>query len=174
MGDIGFKLAKKAYAALGMKIYYHDAIRKSKEQEDVVEATFCSTLVELVQTADCVVLLVPFAGRKLVTADLLSNFKKGSRFINVARGQLVDEEALADALESGHISAAGLDVHADEPNVNKRLGQMRNVSLTCHNGGGAAETRVEFERLVMENADRLLTGKEPLTPVNLHLMKHLN
>ena len=157
-----------------MKIYYHDAIRKSKEREEGVQATFCSTLVELVATADCVVLLVPFAGRTIVTADLLSKFKKGSRFINVARGPLIDEEALADALDSGHISAAGLDVHADEPNINKRLGQMRNVSLTCHNGGGAVETRAEFERLVMENVDRGLTGREPLTPVNLHLMKHLN
>ena len=174
MGVIGFKLAQKAYAALGMKIYYHDVVRKSREQEDAVAATFCSTIDELVETADCTVLVVPFAGQQLVTADLLSKFKKGSRFINVARGPLVDEEALADALGSGHISAAGLDVHADGTNVNKRLGQMHNVSMTCHNGGGAVETRSEFERLAMENVDRVLSGKEPLTPVNRHLMARLD
>ena len=174
MGVIGFKLAKKAHAALGMKIYYHDLVQKSKEHEEAIAATFCSTIVELVETADCIVLVVPFAGQQLVTADLIAQFKKGSRFINVARGPLVDEEALADALESGHLSAAGVDVHADEPNVNKRLGQMRNVSLTCHNGGGAVETRIEFERLAMENVDRVLSGKEPLTPVNQHLMANLN
>ena len=174
MGNIGFKLARKAYAALDMKIYYHDAVRKPEDQEAAVEARFCPTIEELVATADCVVLVIPMAVRKVITRELLSKFKRGARFINVARGPLVDEEALADALESGHISAAGLDVHEDEPNVKKRLAQMRNVTMTCHNGGGAIETRINFERLAMENVDRVLTGREPLTPVNAHLLKALH
>lgn len=171
MGNIGFKLAKKAYAAFDMKIHYYDIVRKPEDQEADVNAKFCPSIEELVASSDCIVLVIPLAGQKVITAELLSRFKKGSRFINVARGALVDEEALADALERGDISAAGLDVHEDEPNVNKRLAQMPNVTMTCHNGGGAVETRIEFERLAMENVDRVLTGREPLTPVNLHLMR---
>ena len=171
MGNIGFKLAKKAYAALDMKIYYHDAIRKPGDQEAAVEARFCPTLEELVAVSDCVVLIIPMAGRKVITKELLSKFKRGARLINVARGPLVDEEALADALDSGHLSAAGLDVHEDGPNVNKRLAQTPNVTMTCHNGGGAIETRINFERLAMENVDRVLTGREALTPVNAQLLK---
>lgn len=171
MGSIGFKLAKKAHAALGMSIHYYDIARKPEDQEAAVEATFCPTIEELVESSDCIVLVIPLAGQKVITAGLLSHFKQGSRFINVARGALVDEEALAEALESGRISAAGLDVHENEPNVNKRLAQMPNVTMTCHNGGGAVETRMEFERLAMENVDCVLTGRESLTPVNLHLMR---
>lgn len=174
MGTIGFKLAVKARLAFGMEIAYYDVVRKSKEQEKQVEARFYESIEELVAAADCVVLVIPFAGRQLVNKELISKFKKGSSFVNVARGQLVDEEALADALESGHLAAAGLDVHADEPHVNERLASMRNVTLTSHNGGGAVETRIEFERLSMENVLRVLSDKEPLTPVNLHMMKMRN
>ena len=174
LGGIGLKIAKKAYAALGMSIRYYDIARKPKDQEESVDAQFCSTIDELIGTSDCIVLAIPLAGEKIITADLLSKFKTGSRFVNIARGPLVDEEALADALESGQLSAAGLDVHVDEPNVSKRLAQMRNVAMTCHNGGGAVETRMDFERLAMENVDRVLSGKAPLTPVNQHLMNTSN
>ena len=171
LGNIGYTIAKKAYAALGVKILYHDLYRKGEDQEKAVEAKFCETIDELVSLADCTVLATPFRGQKLITADLLKKFKKGSRFVNIARGTLVDEEALADALDSGHLLAAGLDVHFDEPNVNPRLGKMRNVSVTCHNAGGALETRIGFERLAMENVMKILKGEEPLTPVNKHMMK---
>ena len=171
LGNIGFTIAKKAYAGFGMRIFYHDLYRKSEKQEKEIEATFCSTLDELVGASDCVLVATPFGGHKLITASLLSKFRKGSRFVNIARGTLVDEDALADALESGHLFAAGLDVHFDEPNVNRRLGQMRNVSVTCHNAGGSEETRAGFERLSMENVMRVLSGQEALTPVNKHMMK---
>ena len=171
MGNIGFTIAKKTYAAFGVKIYYHDLYRKSAEQESAVEATFCSTLDKLLAVGDCVVLATPFGGKKLITPDLLKKFKNGARFVNIARGTLVDEEALAGALDSGHLLAAGLDVHFNEPNVNLRLAKMRNVSVTCHNAGGAVETRIGFERLAMENVGRVLSGQEALTPVNKRMMK---
>ncbi|KAJ5973401.1 hypothetical protein N7481_010611 [Penicillium waksmanii] len=171
LGNIGYTIARKAYACFGMKIYYQDLYRKSKEQEEAINASFCETLNELLAVSDCVVLATPFGGSKLITKETLARFKKGSKFVNIARGSLVDESALVDALKSGHLSAVGLDVHENEPNVNKVLTQMRNVTLTAHTAGGAAETQIGFERLSMENIQRVLTGQEALTPVNKHLMK---
>ncbi|KAJ5098447.1 hypothetical protein N7532_005448 [Penicillium argentinense] len=171
LGNIGYTIARKAYACFGMKIYYHDLYRKSSEQEKAVGASFCESLDDLLAAADCVVLATPFGGSKLITRENLSKFKRGAKFVNIARGALVDEIALVDALKSGQLSAAGLDVHEHEPNVNKELARMRNVTLTAHTAGGAAETQIGFERLSMENIQRVLTGQEPLTPVNKHLLK---
>ncbi|KAJ5897874.1 hypothetical protein N7504_008162 [Penicillium tannophilum] len=172
LGNIGYTIARKAYACFGMKIYYQDIYRKSNEQEQAIGASYCATLDELLAAADCIVLATPFGGSKLITKDTLAKFKKGSKFVNIARGTLVDEAALVDALKSGHLSAAGLDVHENEPNVNKDLIKMQNVTLTSHTAGGAAETQIGFERLAMENVQRVLTGQEPLTPVNKHLIKN--
>ena len=71
--------------------------------------------------------------------------KKGSRIINTARGQVLNEDALVSALQSGHISAAGLDVHYHEPQVSKELAAMPQVTLTTHIAGGALNTRINFE-----------------------------
>ncbi|KAJ5713317.1 uncharacterized protein N7483_010498 [Penicillium malachiteum] len=172
LGNIGYTIARKAYACFGMKIYYQDLYRKSAEQEQAVGASFCETLDELLAVADCIVLATPFGGSKLITKEVLAKFKRGAKFINIARGKLVDEVALVDALKSGHLSAASLDVHENEPHVNEDLRNMRNVTLTAHNtAGGAAETQIGFERLAMENVQCVLTGQEPLTPVNKHLIK---
>ena len=125
----------------------------------------------MLHASDCVLIATPFAGKTLITAPTLAKFKPGSRFVNIARGGLVDEDALADALESGHLHAAGLDVHAREPLVSERLRDLWNVTLTSHTAGGAMETYVEFERLAMENVERVLNGEEALTGVNRHLMR---
>ena len=98
--------------------------------------------------------------------------KKGSRLVNIARGTLIDEKALTDALESGHLYAVGLDVHEDEPHVNPRLAASRRATLTCHNAGGAFETTSGFEELAMRNVLAVLGGEAPLTPVNKHLFKN--
>lgn len=124
----------------------------------------------LTQT-DCLVLATPstFSGRPFLTADVISLLPRGARFVNIARGSLVDEDALANALEEGHLAAAALDVHAHEPRVCERFARMDNVLLTSHTGGGVVETRHGFERLAMENVERVLLGMEALTPVNKHL-----
>jgi lactate dehydrogenase-like 2-hydroxyacid dehydrogenase len=166
MGNIGYTIATKAYKCFGVKIVYYDLYPKTPEQEKAIEATRIETLDGMLAVSDCVVLATPGAGgKKVIDAETLAKFKKGSRLVNIARGTLVDEEALADALESGHLCAAGLDVHDNEPHVNARL-VKRNVSLTCHNAGGAIETNVGFEALAMQNIEAVLTGKAPLTPVN--------
>ncbi|KAJ5122318.1 hypothetical protein N7448_003450 [Penicillium atrosanguineum] len=171
LGNIGYTIARKAYACFGMKIYYQDLYRKPTEQENAIGASFCQTLDDLLAVADCIVLATPFGGSKLITKETLAKFKKGSKFVNIARGTLVDEDALVGALKSGHLSAVGLDVHDSEPNVNKELAKMRNVTLTAHTAGGAAETMIGFERLSMENVQHVLTGQEALTPVNKHMFK---
>jgi lactate dehydrogenase-like 2-hydroxyacid dehydrogenase len=153
-----------------MKIYYHSLNRKSEEQEQTVAATFCPSKEELVAQCDCIILAVPFTGKQIIDAALLEHFKPGSRFVNIARGKLVDEDALVAALESGRLLAAGLDVHANEPHVHPQLLTMRNVTLTCHIAGWTIDTMATFERLAMENIERVLAGQEPLTPVNQHLL----
>lgn len=163
-----------------MRIAYFDIARKPADVEAALGATFHPTLAGLLGAADCVVLCAPASpdGRPLITAETLGYFKPGARFVNVARGSLVDEEALADAVEQGVLGAAALDVHGDEPRVNQRLAAMARgvegdgpgmgrVMLTCHNAGGTVETHVGFEELSMRNVMGVLQGKGALTPVNL-------
>lgn len=173
MGNIGYTIAMKAYKAFEVKIVYNDLYQKSPEQEALIEATFYRNLDEMLAISDCVVIATPGAsGKKLIDAVRLKQMKAGSRLVNIARGSLVDEEALADAIESGHLVAAGLDVHENEPRVSPRLANLRSVTLTCHNAGGAIETNVGFEALAMKNIQAVLTGQEPLTPVNKHMLKN--
>ncbi|KAF2707097.1 hypothetical protein K504DRAFT_492645 [Pleomassaria siparia CBS 279.74] len=147
------------------------ALRKDKALEDEVKATFYEDLDDMLAVSDCVVLATPFFGEKLITGPRLSKFKKGSRFVNIARGTLVDENALVDVLKSGHIFAAGLDVHENEPHVHPEFCKMRNVSLTCHNAGGSWDTASGFESLAMQNIEAFLLEGKALTPVNAHLVQ---
>ncbi|QSZ31242.1 hypothetical protein DSL72_000805 [Monilinia vaccinii-corymbosi] len=172
LGNIGYNIARKAYLAFGMKILYHDIIRKNPSQEADIEARFFCNLDEMLALSDCVVLATPAPpdGRKFLDRQRLSKFKEKSRFVNIARGVLVDETALAEAVESGKLVGVGLDVHEHEPRVNDRLKASRNVTLTSHNAGGTLETHIGFEELSMKNIDAFLKGKEPLTPVNKHFI----
>ncbi|CAO1601710.1 MAG: hypothetical protein LQ349_000025 [Xanthoria aureola] len=173
LGNIGYAIALKAYAAFGMKILYHDIVRKRREQEDLVQAEFHSDIDSMLRETDCLLLATPstLGGRPFLTSELIAQLPRGARFVNIARGSLVDEDALAEALESGQLAAAGLDVHASEPHVNARMVNMPNVTMTCHTGGGAVETKTAFEQLAMENVERILKGMEALTAVNGHLIK---
>ena len=171
LGNIGYAIAQKAYTTFGMRILYNDTNRKPREREEAVHATFYQSLDDMLGISDCVLIAIPSSGKALVTASTLAKFKRGSRLVNIARGKLVDEAALADAIESGHVSAAGLDVHFDEPNVSKRLVRSLNVTVTSHTGGGAFETIVGFERLAMQNVEKVLNGEPAITGVNEHRMK---
>lgn len=172
LGKIGYLIAKKAQLAFDMKIIYYDVLRKSTDVETDLKATFYPDLATMLSHSDCVVLATPSSPdrSKLISRSALSHFKQGSRFVNIARGSLVDEEALIEALETGRISAAMLDVHEQEPKVNEKMARMRNVTLTCHNAGGTLETHYGFEKVSMENIEAVLKGGEPISPVNLHLM----
>jgi lactate dehydrogenase-like 2-hydroxyacid dehydrogenase len=136
LGNIGLRIAQKAYLAFGMKIHYHDLVKKSDEVERSIDASYVETLDELLATADCIVLATPFGGKKLIDAETLTKFKRGSRFVNIARGTLVDEEALVQAIKSEHLFAVGLDVFENEPNVHPELRSLHQATITCHNAGG--------------------------------------
>jgi lactate dehydrogenase-like 2-hydroxyacid dehydrogenase len=155
-----------------MNILYHDVVRKLPPQEAELAAVFYPDLNEMLAVSDCVILATPASpgGKRLITKERLECFKHGGRFVNIARGSLVDEEALADAVVSGRLVGVGLDVHEHEPNVNGRLKGLRQVTLTAHNAGGTLQTHMGFEGLAMRNIDAVLKGLEPLTPVNKHLM----
>ena len=181
-GNIGQQIAAKmGNAAFGMKIAYFDVVRKSPAVERELGAVFYDTLSALMAASDCVVLCTPASpdGNPLITAETLASLRPGTRFVNIARGSLVDEDALADAVESGLVSAAALDVHADEPRVHPRLVKLASlevenpgrVMLTCHNAGGTVETHIGFEELSMRNILAVLGGKDAITPVNLHLLR---
>ena len=151
-----------------MRVLYHDIARKSEEQEQSVNARFYKNLDDMLAEADCTVIGTPFSGEKLITTERLAAFKKGSRFMNIARGTVVYENALVNVLKSRRIFAAGLDVNENEPHVHPEFCSMRNVSLTCHNAGGAWDTASRFEKLAMENIEVFLLKGNALTPVNAY------
>ena len=101
-----------------------------EEREKEVGAKWCASLEELLRGADCVVLATPFEGRVVLGEREFGLLKRGARLVNIARGKLVDEEALAKALDEGVVGSAGLDVHADEPNVNEKLAKRMNVMVS--------------------------------------------
>lgn len=192
LGNIGQSIALKCGLAFGMKILYHDVEQKPADLEARLSAQFRPTMEDLVAQSDCVVLAIPSApsapdnnpdkkdtknpAAQVVTASLLTHFPHGSRFVNVARGSLVDESALADALNSGQLSNVALDVHAEEPRVHPRLRAHagKRAMLTCHNAGGTVEAHAGFEELAMRNVlDVLVEGGSGrgLTGVNLQWLK---
>jgi lactate dehydrogenase-like 2-hydroxyacid dehydrogenase len=172
LGRIGLRIAEKASRAFEMRVAYYDVVRMT-EREEALGATWCASLEELLRVADCVLLATPFNGEVLLSSKEFAWFKKGARLVNIARGKLVDEKALIQALDDGTVSAAGLDVHADEPRVNPLLAQRRNVMVLSHTAGASVESHVGFERLGMENLLGWLEKGEKgvVSGVNLQWLK---
>jgi lactate dehydrogenase-like 2-hydroxyacid dehydrogenase len=173
LGGISKKLAYKARTALGMEIHCFDVVRASVDEEHRLGATFHASLDKLLKVADCISLHTPLNAytQDLIDARALALMKAGSKVVNTARGQVVNEDALVAALKSGHISAAGLDVYYHESQVAPELAEMENVTLTAHIGRGALDTRINFEPNAMKNILAVVGPEgefigEPLTPVN--------
>ncbi|KAL3429627.1 D-isomer specific 2-hydroxyacid dehydrogenase [Aspergillus tetrazonus] len=156
-----------------MSVHYYDVVRQSQDVERAIDVTYHDTLESLLKVSDCVSVHTPLNQhtKHLINHETLKMMKPGARLINTARGEVVDEETLIEALETGSLSAAGLDVHYHEPQVSPRLAAMDNVTLTTHIAGGALNTRIEFELNAMKNilatvgAQGELIG-QPFTPVN--------
>ncbi|KAJ5564133.1 hypothetical protein N7513_000375 [Penicillium frequentans] len=169
-GQIGRRTAEKAYKALDMRILYHDIVQMPRQLEQVSNATFHKSMDTLLAESDCVVVATPFSGETLLNASLLAKMKHGSRLVNIARGKLLDEAALVDALKRGQLSAAGLDVHFNEPHVSPELAKMKNVEILSHNAGASLDSHIGFERLGMENIVSFQQTGKAVTPVNAHLI----
>jgi len=148
MGRIGSAVAKRA-AAFGMEV---TGVRRGEPLED------------LLATSDVVSLHAPLTRETfhLIDAAALATMKRGAFLINTARGKLVDEAALCDALERGHLGGAGLDVYEDEPRVNPRLLALPNVVALPHIGSATEETRSAMARIAATDVARFLRGERPL------------
>tara|TARA_R110002003_G_scaffold250_2_gene17718 strand:- start:2653 stop:3219 length:567 start_codon:yes stop_codon:yes gene_type:complete len=172
LGRIGLRIAEKATRAFEMKVKYYDVVRM-EDREKSVGAEYCETLEELLRASDCILLATPFSGSTLLSTTQFAHFKPGSRLVNIARGKLIDEEALNAALDDGTITAAGLDVHANEPLVDRKLAERKNVMLMSHTAGASVESHIGFERLGMENLIGWLASGEKgvVSPVNLEWLK---
>jgi glyoxylate reductase len=103
--------------------------------------------------------------RGLFDREILARMKPGSFLINTARGQIVDESALAEAVASGHLAGAGLDVYENEPGITPALLDDDRFVLMPHAGSATLETRREMARMVVEDVRRVLTGEKPLRAV---------
>jgi glyoxylate reductase len=143
LGDIGLEIAKRC-RAFDMTVYYHQRQRHSPDIEERFEAGFLP-FDELLETIDYLVLVLPQTPdtEGLIGARELALMKPTATLINVARGAIVDETALADALQSGRLGMAGLDVYREEPlpDTSPLLG-MSNVVLTPHTGAGSGRARL--------------------------------
>ena len=161
-GAIGQALARRA-RGFDMHILYHGPHRKM-DAEDSPGASYRADLGQLLQESDIVSLNCPLipATRHLMNAQTLAQMKSGAVLINTGRGQLVDESALVEALASGHLGGAGLDVFEFEPEVTPELMTFDNVTLLPHIGGGAVECHADVARRVVENIHAFITSGEPL------------
>ncbi len=151
MGSIGEAVARRA-GGFGMPVLYHNRQRRP-EAEAGTGATYCETLEELLARADIVSLHCPLTEdtHHLIDASALSRMKPDAVLINAARGPVVDEAALLNALRNGTIAAAGLDVYEDEPKIVEGLHGLPNAFLLPHLGTATVDARNAMGFRVMEN-----------------------
>ena len=171
MGAIGQALARRA-KAFGMEIVYSDARRASEEVEHELDAKRVE-LDELLRTADVVTVHAPLMDetRHLIDAEALDLMKETAYLVNSARGPIVDEAALVDALKAGKIAGAGLDVFENEPDVHPGLLDLDNAVILPHLGSATIETRTAMGVLAAKNAIAVLNGEQPPTPVNPEVLE---
>jgi glyoxylate reductase len=166
MGAIGQSVARRA-KAFGMEIVYSDARPASDEVERELGARRVE-LDELLRISDVVTVHAPLMDetRHLIDADALEQMKETAYLVNSARGPIVDEAALVEALQAGKIAGAGLDVFENEPDVHPGLLDLDNVVILPHLGSATIETRTAMGVLAAKNAIAVLKGEKPPTPVN--------
>ena len=167
MGRIGQGIAKRGSHGFGMKVIYHNRSRLGTELEAQCKASYVSK-EELLKTADHVMLVVPYSAESHHTIGVaeLALMKPTATLINIARGGIVDDAALAAALRDKRIAAAGLDVFEGEPQLNPDLLTLPNVVLTPHIASATLPTRMAMANLAADNLIAVLTGKAALTPLN--------
>ena len=167
MGRIWQGIARRGAHGFGMKVIYHNRSRLDDALEAECKASYVSK-EELLTTADHVVLVVPYspASHHTIGAAELARMKPTATLINIARGGIVDDAALAVALKQKRIAAAGLDVFEGEPKVHPDLLTVPNVVLTPHIASATVPTRRAMADLAADNLIAFLGGRGALTPVN--------
>ncbi len=167
MGRIGQAIARRGRFGFGMDVAYHNRSRLPAQTETELGARYLSK-DELLRQADHLVLVLPYSAEAhhCIAAAELALMKPTATLINIARGGIVDEDALAAALREQRIAAAGLDVFEGEPRVNPALLTLPNVVLTPHIASATMPTRVAMATLAADNLIAALTGAHPPTPLN--------
>ena len=161
MGRIGLEVAKRA-VGFNMRILYHNRNRRSKEDEELVKATYVSSLPDMLGQSDYVVLVAPGGKEtyKMMGREQFGAMKKTGIFVNISRGSLVDQDALVEALRGGTIAAAGLDVTDPEPLPRDHpLLTLPNVTITPHTGSQTLHTCMRMVQRTVDNIWAALRGE---------------
>jgi gluconate 2-dehydrogenase len=167
MGRIGQGIAKRGAHGFGMQVIYHNRSRLAPELEAQCKARYVSK-EELLRTADHLVLVLPYSpeAHHVIGAAELALMKPTATLVNIARGGIVDDAALAAALRDRRIAAAGLDVYEGEPKVHQDLLTVPNVVLTPHIASATIPTRLAMARLAADNLIGFLVHGKAVTPLN--------
>jgi gluconate 2-dehydrogenase len=171
MGRIGQGVAKRGALGFGMNVIYHNRSRLDAQTEALCKARYVGK-EELLKTADHIVLVVPYSATShhTIGAAELALMKPTATLINIARGGIVDDAALAKALRAGQIAAAGLDVFEGEPSVHPDLLTVPNIVLTPHIASATVGTRRAMANLAANNLIGFLVHGKPLTPLNAQVL----
>ncbi len=161
-GRIGFTVARQAKNGFQMSVCYHD-LRQNEAMEKELEAEFKASLDDLLRESDFVSIHVPLlpTTRHLIDQAKLSLMKPSAILINTSRGPVIDESALVEALKTGIIRGAGLDVFESEPQLASGLTELSNAVLAPHIGSATDFTRDEMSRLAAQNIIAVLEGQSP-------------
>jgi lactate dehydrogenase-like 2-hydroxyacid dehydrogenase len=161
LGRIGKAIAARV-SAFGVEVVYH-----GRRAQPDVPYRYYPTLIDLAKASDVLIVVAPggAATRHIINAEVLEALGPEGVLINIARGSLVDEKALIEALRTGKILAAGLDVFENEPSVPQELIALDNTVLLPHVGSASVRTRRAMAECVVENVFAWADGKPPLTPV---------
>jgi lactate dehydrogenase-like 2-hydroxyacid dehydrogenase len=159
-GRVGRVVAKRA-RGFDMQIHYNDIQRAAPDIEE--GAVFHQTPAELMPHCDFLALHCVASPQtvKLLNADLIEKLPDGAIVVNASRGVVVDDDALIAALKSGKLTAAGLDVYNNEPNIHPGYRELPNVFLMPHIGSATKETRIAMGYRALDNLDAVFAGKEP-------------
>lgn len=167
MGRIGQGIAKRGAYGFGMNVVYHNRSRLDAATETACRAKWV-TKQELLAHADHLILVLPYTAEAhhAIGAPELAQMKPTATLVNIARGGIVDDAALAAALRQGVIAAAGLDVFEGEPAVHPDLLKVPNVVLTPHIASATMPTRLAMAQLAADNLIGFLVRGKPVTPLN--------
>ncbi len=162
-GRIARAMTKRARLGFDMRIIFHDPYPPPTELAQELQAEARNSVEEVLREADFVSLHCPGGKdtRHLLNRERIAMMKPGAFLINSARGDVIDEAALAAALQNGQLAGAGLDVYEHEPEINADLLSLENVFLLPHLGSASHETRVAMGMRAIDNVQAFLSGQEP-------------